>query len=101
VVASGLVSFPFPLEVPFLPTIIDVRSFFTRMRLGAEDGGGGDALGEAGALKDYFPHKEEVGSNLDPILGVAAALRQRKTKGQGSKSASEGVSKTLSYRAVK
>jgi hypothetical protein len=71
------------------------------MRSGAEDGGCGDALGEAGALNDYFPHKEEVGTNLDLILGVAAAQRQRKMKGQSSKNASEGVSKTLSYRAVK
>jgi hypothetical protein len=69
VVAVGLVSFPFPLEAPFLPTILDVTSFFTCMCLRAEDGGGGDALGEAGALSDYFPHKEDVGTNLDLIPG--------------------------------
>jgi hypothetical protein len=61
------------------------------MRLEAEDGGGGDALGEAGALNDYFTYKEEVGTNLDLIPGVAAAQRQRKTKGQRINNASEGV----------
>jgi hypothetical protein len=45
------------------------------MRSGAKDGGGGDALGEAGALSDYFTYKEEVGTNLDLISGVATAQR--------------------------
>jgi hypothetical protein len=89
------------LEAPFLPSILDVTSFFTRIRSTAEDGGGGDALGEAGALSDYFPHKEGARNNLDLILGVAAAVGQRKMKGQGSKNVSEGVRKTLSYHAVK
>jgi hypothetical protein len=29
--------------------------------------------GEAGALSNYFPHKEEAKNNLDLILGVAVA----------------------------
>jgi hypothetical protein len=32
------------------------------MHSGAEDGGGRDALGEEGALSDYFLHKDEVGT---------------------------------------
>jgi hypothetical protein len=48
---------------------------------------------EAGALSDYFLHREEAGTNLGLILGAAAAARQRKMKGQSSNNASEGVSK--------
>jgi hypothetical protein len=50
--------------------------------------------GEAGALSDYFMNRiGEAGNNLDLILGAAMAAGQRKTKVQGSKDASEGVSK--------
>jgi hypothetical protein len=31
--------------------------------------------GEAGALSDYFPHREGARDNLDLILGVVAAAR--------------------------
>jgi hypothetical protein len=62
----------------FLPIILDVMSCFTRIRSGAEDGGGGDALWEAGALNDYFPHRKGAGNNLDLILGAAAPAGQRK-----------------------
>jgi hypothetical protein len=50
-------------------------------------------LGEAGALSNYFPHREGAGNNLDLILGAAAAAGHRKTKGQGSENASERVTK--------
>jgi hypothetical protein len=73
VVVAGLVPFHFPLEVPFLPTILGIISFFTRMRSGAEDGGGRDGLEEAGALNNYFMYKKEVRTDLDLIPGVAAA----------------------------
>jgi hypothetical protein len=49
--------------------------------------------GKVGALSDYFPHREEARTNLDLILGAAAAAGQRKIKGQGSKNASEMVNK--------
>jgi hypothetical protein len=49
--------------------------------------------GKARALSDYFLHREEAETNLDLILGVAAAAGQRKTKAQSSKNANEGVSK--------
>jgi hypothetical protein len=48
---------------------------------------------EAGALSDYFPHREGAGNNLDLILGAAAATGQRKMKGYYCESASERVSK--------
>jgi hypothetical protein len=47
--------------VPFLPTILDVTSFFTLMHFGTEDEGGGDALGGAGALSDYFRTWRKLG----------------------------------------
>jgi hypothetical protein len=53
--------------------------------LGAEDGGGRDTLWEAGAISDYFPHREGAGNNLDLVLGVAAAAGQRKMKDYCSK----------------
>jgi hypothetical protein len=49
--------------------------------------------GGAGALNNYFSYREGAGNNLELILGAAAAAGHRKTKGQGSKNASEGVSK--------
>jgi hypothetical protein len=64
------------------------------MRSGPEYEGGGDVLGEAGALSEYFSHREEVGTSLDLILAaVAAATGHRKMKGQSSKNVSKGVSK--------
>jgi hypothetical protein len=44
---------------------------------------------EAGALSDFFPHREGAGNNLDLILGAAAAIEQRKTNA----TTSERVSK--------
>jgi hypothetical protein len=87
-VAAGLDSFPFPFEASFLLTILDVTSFFTRIRSGAEDACGGDVIGRGRGSQ-----WEEAGNNLDLILGAAAAAGQMKMKGQGSKNASEGVSK--------
>jgi hypothetical protein len=59
----------------FLPVILDVTSCFTRILFSAEDGGGRDALWEAGALSEYFPHREVAGNNLDLILGVMVTAR--------------------------
>jgi hypothetical protein len=47
-------SFPFPFVASFLPAILDVMSFFTLIRSGAEEGLTEEHSEEGGTSSDYF-----------------------------------------------
>jgi hypothetical protein len=88
--AASLESFSFDLVVPFLLTILHEP---LHSRSGAEDWGNGAALQRRREVLLTTPNRRgSTVIGLDLNL-AAAATRRRKTKGQGSESASERVSK--------